>query len=47
MQRGETSGSVVDVEEEREERKAEGDGAWRNPSCDYYCVRTVWSRIET
>lgn len=27
IRRGETSGSVVDVEEEREERKAEGDGA--------------------
>jgi hypothetical protein len=37
MQRGETSGGVVDVEEEKEgrERKAEGDGAWRNPYCDY------------
>jgi hypothetical protein len=37
MQRGETSGSVVDVEEDKEvrERKAKGNGAWRNPYCDY------------
>jgi hypothetical protein len=37
IQRGETSGSVVDMEEEKEgrEHKAEGGGAWRNPYCDY------------